>query len=409
MQPSGGAASDNSTTWCKRMVGAAITMDVGISDLTTAISGEAQLAVKFPVTPQLYAEWQVVEPSLCAHLESTPLGSGPAPARLLSHVSSFLGGDHHGCAGEAGLHAPLDMLIRYTWGMLGDSVGVTASFSRDKTDASSATATLKRPDLTAHLNNALVLKGEEEELEAKLDVASSELLSQTNLPWNTLNFGGLPYVICYAAAGNKLNWFAQDHQGCLHLLHPTPFNLQTRTGRMHALLASVHCFKAVLSMWKVLPQSLALPLFKPLTRAHGTSVEAKEEGVVKLIKNFEGNYVHQLQLTRWEYVQQAYRIAEEAPASGLVVPLKPPSVDNRDTYMVVTQPGFVARPTSEEELLEVVMCVLSALSHLHNARLVHRDVRWENIVRAGPGAKSSWVLLDLETVWAVGHVRVELQ
>lgn len=65
--------------------------------------------------------------------------------------------------------------------MLGDSVGVTATFSRDKTDASSATATLKRPDLTAHLNNALVLKGEEKELEAKLDVASSELLSKAKL------------------------------------------------------------------------------------------------------------------------------------------------------------------------------------------------------------------------------------
>ena len=95
--------------------------------------------------------------------------------------------------------------------------------------------------------------------------------------WSALIFGSLPYIICYAAAGHKLQWYVQQcSNGHLTQLHPTPFNLQTRTGRMHALLASVHCFKAVLSMWKELPQSLALPLFKPLTRAHGTSVEAKE-------------------------------------------------------------------------------------------------------------------------------------
>lgn len=95
--------------------------------------------------------------------------------------------------------------------------------------------------------------------------------------WSALNFGSLPYIICYAAAGHMLQWYVQQcSNGHLTQLHPTPFNLQTRTGRMHALLATLHCFKAVLSMWKVLPQSLALPLFKPLTRAHGTSVEAKE-------------------------------------------------------------------------------------------------------------------------------------
>lgn len=37
----------------------------------------------------------------------------------------------------------------------------------------------------------------------------------------------------------------------------------------------------------------------------------------------------------------------------------------------------------------------------------HRDVRWENVIHAGPGARSSWVLLDLETVWAAGEVRME--
>ena len=68
--------------------------------------------VKLPVTPQLYAEWHAADSSLCDHIESTAVGSGPAPARLLSHVSSWLGGVDNDCAGEAGLHARLDILIR---------------------------------------------------------------------------------------------------------------------------------------------------------------------------------------------------------------------------------------------------------------------------------------------------------
>jgi len=405
MQVGAALPTDNSKTLCNQLVGAATSMPVpSFSDLEAVVNKQEPLAVKLPVTPQLYAEWHAADSSLCDHIESTAVGSGPAPARLLSHVSSWLGCVDNDCAGEAGLHARLDILIRYTWGMLGDSVGITAKFSRDKADASSATVTLKRPDLTAHLKNALVLKGEEKELEEDLGMATSELLFKSDFSWSALNFGSLPYIICYAAAGHKLQWYVQQcSNGHLTQLHPTPFNLQTRTGRMHALLASVHCFKAVLSMWKVLPQSLALPLFKPLTRAHGTSVEAKEEGVVKLIKNFEGNYVQQLQLTSWEFVQKAYRIAQEPDAAGLVVPVKLPSLNDKDTYMVVTQPGFPVRPTSQKELLEAVTWVLHALGHLHKAKLVHRDVRWENVVHAGPGARSSWVLLDLETVWAAGE------
>lgn len=60
-------------------------------------------------------------------------------------------------------------------------MGITVKFSRDNADASSATVTLKRPDLTAHLKNALVLKGEEKELEEDLGMATSELLFKSNL------------------------------------------------------------------------------------------------------------------------------------------------------------------------------------------------------------------------------------
>ena len=46
-----------------------------------------------------------------------------------------------------------------------------------------------------------------------------------------------------------------------------------------------------------------------------------------------------------------------------------------------------------------IRCVLTALNALHDAELVHRDVRWPNIVKVG----DDWYLVDLDSADRIGR------
>ena len=58
--------------------------------------------------------------------------------------------------------------------MLALNSGLSMTFSRDKADTSSATHKRLRPDLTAYIGNALVMKGEEKEDIGGLDAAQKK-------------------------------------------------------------------------------------------------------------------------------------------------------------------------------------------------------------------------------------------
>ena len=56
--------------------------------------------------------------------------------------------------------------------------------------------------------------------------------------------------------------------------------------------------------------------------------------------------------------------------------------------------GQRKKPETVTELKIAICCVLEFLVDLHATDLVHRDLRWPNILRSGDG---SWFVIDLET------------
>lgn len=62
--------------------------------------------------------------------------------------------------------------------------------------------------------------------------------------------------------------------------------------------------------------------------------------------------------------------------------------------------GFPEAPQSLEELRVALRCVLTALAELHQRGIVHRDVRWPNILKYRDG----WILSDFEMADFVGSV-----
>ncbi|KAG9294512.1 hypothetical protein G9A89_008622 [Geosiphon pyriformis] len=55
--------------------------------------------------------------------------------------------------------------------------------------------------------------------------------------------------------------------------------------------------------------------------------------------------------------------------------------------------GMSVRPNTQKELLEAIICVLEALSVMHEAEtpIFHRDIRWQNIIQLHG---SQWMLID---------------
>lgn len=71
------------------------------------------------------------------------------------------------------------------------------------------------------------------------------------------------------------------------------------------------------------------------------------------------------------------------------------SLNSDDVLKLELEPlGFSRTPEKEIDLKNALKSVLEALSYLHGKGWVHRDIRWENIIRDSAGM---WFLIDLES------------
>jgi hypothetical protein len=95
---------------------------------------------------------------------------------------------------------------------------------RNVIDPSATTVRQLRPDYLIWMKNVLVLKGEEKADDIRQAV---DELTQKNECWNLSVYCKVPYVLCYAAGGNMLQFFATRAQEitpispCYNLSNPT--------------------------------------------------------------------------------------------------------------------------------------------------------------------------------------------
>lgn len=62
---------------------------------------------------------------------------------------------------------------------------------------------------------------------------------------------------------------------------------------------------------------------------------------------------------------------------------------------IVVQRAAVAKPRNRDELIACLRCLCEALEWLHTAGFMHRDIRWENVLRDLSNSEK-WVLVDLD-------------
>ena len=63
-------------------------------------------------------------------------------------------------------------------------------------------------------------------------------------------------------------------------------------------------------------------------------------------------------------------------------------------YKVELEPvGLPVKPKTEGELKVAIKCILLGLKEIHKLEIVHRDIRWENVIQI---SGTDWRLIDFE-------------
>ncbi|KAG9296669.1 hypothetical protein G9A89_009928 [Geosiphon pyriformis] len=63
-------------------------------------------------------------------------------------------------------------------------------------------------------------------------------------------------------------------------------------------------------------------------------------------------------------------------------------------FVILSPKGMVYKPESKKQLIKALCCVLTALKALHKIKIMHRDIRWENVLKLID--RDKWLIIDFD-------------
>ena len=410
-------AVDASTDICARLLQPMLTALPAILDLRGMLS--APLPVRLPVFDWLYTQFirdALLVPA-AAHLEPESLSHAQALSARLSGclLWDWVPGNeqHTMLAVEALLISPLMSIDKFA--PRGAKLSLVKQ--RDTSDSSSGMTSLstkgqpQRPDLQLRSSDGMRLLFKGEDKVEDLAKAVKDLCNKMAPVWSPLLYGTLPYLLCYAAAGSKVQLYAmpRDNSHALVAISDV-FDMSQIGDRVSLLCVAVQLHRLLQAVNACLPDYV-LPMDRDLVHIHKRSDETVawtrtvtlESATMTAKKTVIGwSALCEEVGTSLEVVKAAYECP--APLGGIVRAVKGPHV-TKDTYVVrlkpIGLPGTHAEPQSERELSAAAHGLLHGLAALHAAGLVHRDVRWVNVART---EECRYFLIDLEACARQGSV-----
>lgn len=212
---------------------------------------------------------------------------------------------------------------------------------------------------------------------------------------DALFFGDVSFLLCYAAAGWKLGFFAIERNGNLVQLS-TSFDLRLPQSRFMVIETLINIARLLKTMIPILPQN-AIPLGKPLKYGKSTTITFDTLAVVKELPIEDLPYASGDAEDRIKLLQSMYKCAKDYP--GLVQYDKLPTTyfsNGRKLYKLVMKTrGRREPPTNEKGCQTMTKDLLKGLLRLHSKNFVHRDIRMPNILRVSD-TRCTYALIDFE-------------
>ncbi len=250
-------------------------------------------------------------------------------------------------------------------------------------DTSGVTEAGERPDLCVWVRGALLLKAEfKRELE-DMEMAKEELVANMRI-WNPVALRGLPFLPCFVAAGNLLQFYAimppSGKSNMKLCVASKVFNMETATGCLSIIRASLNMMRVFKCLRERLPLTVPKLFFRQLRGQDGSSIEIRDDCVIK--------YCHPAPDEVYKCLQ--YEDKSSLPCAVTVVTGR--LMQNGIARLQIRPVCVEKLPSTVEELRISLRCVLSALCAFHERGFVHRDVRWPNVLKD----RDTWLLADFE-------------
>jgi len=302
---------------------------------------------------------------------------------------------------EANTMGNIDIIIKKIIGLAREYANNCGylELNRNRAIKSSSTTTENkrdRPDMTIYYKNVLLIMGEEKDLDTKLDVAEEQLDGYFDY-WNTLAFGRLPFVMAFVAAGIKLQfyyYYPNNNNEPVRERIGDLLNLGTsnRMNNYKALQYVINAIRIILT-WSQ-NQYLQFPkikLYEVISRKNDTSITITPKKIIKKV------HIDDREPAYKSFFEEFYsKIFPQLGEYRLLLS----KFYKKWIHLEFAPVGYKTIPENENELKKAIQNVLNVVKILHENGIVHRDIRWENVIKLTNGG---WILIDFEEAAPIGR------
>ncbi|GES88402.1 hypothetical protein RCL_jg5311.t1 [Rhizophagus clarus] len=388
--------ADNSAKICGELIQRFEIIPTKAEELQSLIN--RQLLRKLPVT----SDEEQIYPEIKDYVCTT---ENERRSTIAKNISSAFTIDmkFSGNKSESMLHYPIDAMIRVPLETFNKYIGgaLPIEIDRDKADSGTTTIGTKRPDFLCWTKKLLLFKGEEKASSGEFNAAVEELEEKFNV-LDPICFGKIQFMIGYAIAGSTVRFYAID--GSVEakkkpsILSPltSELNASNLVDRFTILRTVVNIARIILTISDNIPNTL-IPLGKRQKLGH-SFITFLSDVVEKIILKVDLPYATNLD-NRVNFLKKMYDYAKGHP--GLVQVEKGPLFDKgKGIYRVVMKTRgipCVSELKNENNVREMMKCILTGLARLHQGNFVHRDIRLPNVVYVPESPdKFNYVLIDFE-------------
>jgi hypothetical protein len=266
-------------------------------------------------------------------------------------------------------------------------------FNCNEPTAGSSTKERSRPDTLLTAYECTFLIGEDKL--SSLSDAEGDLRAKVR-PISTMFYGELQFILGYIAAGSAFQWLSIGKSGVVRRVGPT-LDLSTDVDRCQYLLSIGYAYQLIKKMIDSVPEVPGHHAMFTVDIVGDRTLCFFPDRVRKSIKNFD-SFCREM-MTGLDVILRGYKAGERCPSLPQLMGKRSDDYISRTgTYTVEISPlGHTPILTSEQSIRMMAKNVCEALSVLHEAGLVHRDVRLPNVVQV---SQEQFMLIDLETVAA---------
>jgi hypothetical protein len=249
----------------------------------------------------------------------------------------------------------------------------------EKTAGSHSSSTKKRsrPDTLLTASGCTFLIGEDKL--SSLSDAEADLTAKVR-PLSTMFYGELQFILGYIAAGSAFQWLFIGKSGVVRRVGPT-LDLSTDVHCCQYLLSIGYAYQLIEKMIDSVPQVPGRHAMFTEDIVGDRTICFFPDRVKKSIENFD-SFCREM-MTGLDVILRAYKAGERCPSLPQLMGKRSDDYISRTgTYTVEISPlGHAPILRSEQSIRMMAKNVCEALSVLHEAGLVHRDVRLPNVVQ----------------------------